>query len=238
MFKLIFWLLSINWNNYRPANCLPSHCFCEYIKNGFIRQPVDAFTNLAYVFLGILMIYWLYKNWKKTRKFLIIFALANIAVGVGSFLYHASFTFFGMELDDDTMYLIGSFMLFFSLSRFYQFSFRKFLSLYLLLNLTLEMMIYFFPVIRGVLFGFLVLGTIVSETMAIRKKDGLGEKKYFRLAVYLFLLAYLFWISDYKKIICWPESLYQGHAVWHLLSALAGFSMFLYMYSAYQKKLS
>ena len=42
------------WYSLQPATCMPDHCFCEEVKNGLIRQPVNTWSNLAFIFTGIL----------------------------------------------------------------------------------------------------------------------------------------------------------------------------------------
>lgn len=43
------------------------------------------------------------------------------------------------------------------------------------------------------------------------------------------LVAYWFWVIDYCQIICYPNSVYQGHAVWHVLFSCAVFCFCSYM---------
>ena len=57
-------------------------------------------------------------------------------------------------MDDDSMYLIGFFMLLFELGRIRKITPRQFLLVYLLMNLIFETLIYLFPVIRGMLFAY------------------------------------------------------------------------------------
>jgi len=243
LIRIFLWILSINWEKYRPASCFPNHCFCETITHGFIRQPVNAYTNLAYIIIGIYILIYLFhtrSNRQKknritglSRKIFILFGLASIAVGIGSFIYHAGFTFLGMELDDDTMYLIGSFMLFWGCAHIQSMSVRRFLLFYFLLNICLELIIYFFPVLRGPLFGLLVLGSILIDRLIILYQKTTSQVKYLVWGVGLFTLGYLVWIPDYTKQICVPNSIIQGHAIWHVLTALAILMIFLYMDSEY-----
>jgi hypothetical protein len=235
-------ILDINWQAYRPANCLPYHCFCEALRPGIIRQPVNAYSNVIYILVGIFIIIWLIRTRQDRnttlsasnlpRKTLIIFAIAYFAIGVGSFLYHTSFTFSGQELDDDSMYLLGSFMFLYSWSHFKPVSTKLFLAYYLIINLGFEIIAYFFPVLRGSLFGILIVGMIILEYLARHRNKSSYNPKYFCLSLGTFLLSYIIWALDYTKVLCHPYSPYQGHAVWHILSALAGLLMFFHMDSS------
>ena len=243
MRRLIFWLLNINWENYRSASCFPNRCFCEAIGNGLVRQPIDAYSNFAYVIAGLIILYNLLRTRKlsgKTtansdlpRAILIIFGLATIAVGVGSFFYHASFTFAGMEMDDDAMYLAGSFMLLFFVSFFKDISKTSFIAYYLSMNLLLALVIYLHPSIRGDLFALIIMIALYLEEKAIRKKVVFGNLKHLYLSVGLLLFGFFFWFVDYRKLLCFPESVFQGHALWHIFTAAAMVKMYFYMDSEY-----
>lgn len=246
MLKMILKLL-LNLNQiYKPSSCLPSHCFCEAMGKGLIRQPINAYTNIGYILVGIFIALRLLKNRnlkkysslasKLSRKIFIIFPFALLAVGLGSFMYHAGFTFLEQEFDEDSMYLIGSFLLLFSLSKLRKISANQFLISYIILNLALEILFYFVPVIRPLLFGILILGTILLEATAFKKKVKNGDLKYLFYGLALFLLAFIFWFFDYTKIICYPNSYLQGHSIWHILSALAVLMMYLFMESVYKKE--
>ncbi len=246
LIRFFLWLLSIDWTKYRPATCLPKHCFCEAIGTGFVRQPVNAYTNIAFILASIGMLLFLVATRKSKEKIsvyshlprnlLILFALASMAVGIGSFIYHAGFTFLGMELDDDSMYLVGSFMLLFGLAHLRHISLKHFLLYYLALNISLEIIIYFFPVVRGFLFGLLILGMLIIDVNAILQGKLKNYLPYFWWGIGLFFLGYFFWILDDTRLVCYPTALFQGHAVWHLLSAMAGLAMFFYMDSEFREK--
>ncbi len=229
--KIYLKLLNINWLSLRPADCFPKHCFCEEIDTGFIRQPIDAYSNIIYVLVGLYiianLIYFSKKRLRLSphtnlpRKILYIFALASIAVGIGSFIYHAGFTFLGEQLDDDSMYLAGSFLLLNSLSHLKKITVDRFFLLYVLINLFLEILIYIHPVVRGTVFGLLILAALLIEKNLTKKRKDRHQIKNLLLGIKLFVAGYIIWILDYTRILCFPTSIFQGHAVWHILTGLA-----------------
>lgn len=247
MIRLLLEILRINWFNYRPADCLPYHCFCETVGTGLIRQPINAYTNVAYILVGIVILYYLShtKNNHTSftpvtglpRKLLILFGLASIAVGIGSFIYHASFIFLGEQLDDDSMYLIGSYMLFFAIAHHRKLSTGIFILYFMGLNISFELLIFFFPVIRGMLFGILIVASLMITQAYLRKGLVKDEKQHFTIAIELFAAAYLIWILDKTHYLCYPNSFFQGHAIWHILSAVAGLYFFFFMDAGYRRKI-
>ena len=246
MLRILLFILRINWLNYRPADCLPYACFCERVSTGLIRQPINAYTNLGYILVGILILVFLRKSKASyrsrssisdlPRRILILFGIAYIAVGIGSFIYHASFIFLGEELDDDSMYLIGIFLVLFEVARLRHLSVKQFLWIYFSLNIVFETAIYFFPVIRGMLFAFLMIISFTIELAARRKAEFKNEVRLTDTANLLFLLAYFIWILDKTHLLCYPDSLFQGHAIWHLLTAYAGWVMFKAMDCEYDPR--
>jgi uncharacterized protein YjeT (DUF2065 family) len=243
--RILLFLLRINWLNYRPADCLPYACFCETVSTGFIRQPINAYTNLGYIIVGVLILIYLKKTSTKKsttaaisglpRKILRLFGIAYIAVGIGSFIYHASFIFLGEELDDDSMYMIAIFLVLFEAARIRKMSLRQFLWIYVSMNFAFEAIIYFFPVVRGGLFVFLMFVAWGIELMARRKLSIYDEVQLTDQANLVFLAGYIFWILDKSHAFCYPNSYFQGHAIWHLLTAYAGWMMFKAMDTEYDK---
>jgi hypothetical protein len=237
--RLFIRLININWLSFRPADCFPRHCFCEHIGLGFVRQPVDAYSNVIYVLVGLFIIFsllFLTKNKIKIspysnlpRRLIYVFAFSSILVGIGSFMYHAGFTFFGEQMDDDSMYLVGSFLLLFNISHLKKISLKKFLLFYLLINLLCEILIYIHPVVRGALFGLLLISALSLENSLSKTTKIKKQIEYLTTAVKLFALAYFIWILDYTRIFCHPYSLFQGHAIWHILTGISILFLFFSM---------
>lgn len=105
---------------------LPSHCpwsswarpnikWCEKLSCGYIVTPVNAWSNLFYVFVALLMLSSLSTKQKKT--FLMFFPLAAVWVGLSSFLFHATYTLAFQLADFHGMYTYISVPLAISLNR-------------------------------------------------------------------------------------------------------------------------
>ena len=41
------------WDSWTPASCLPDACFCEAVGAGPVRQPINAWSSLAFVPVGL-----------------------------------------------------------------------------------------------------------------------------------------------------------------------------------------
>lgn len=102
--------LRIDWAAWRPATCLPDACFCEAIGNGTIVQPVNTWSNLAFVWVGIFIAVSATPDRPLRRSDALLLAFACVAIGLGSWFYHASLSFVGQWFDVMSMYLLGTFM--------------------------------------------------------------------------------------------------------------------------------
>jgi len=70
---------------------------------------------------------------------------------------------------------------------------------------------YIFTLLCAVLLG-IILRTWKSVSARQRRWTG--------TAIAVFLIASVLWILDVTRLVCWPDSLLQLHAAWHILGAL------------------
>src|SRR5512137_1935975 len=79
-----FSALTLNWGDWRPATCLPDACFCEAIGAGTIRQPVNTWSNLAFVWVGAFIAVSATPDRPLRRSYALILAYACVGIGLGS----------------------------------------------------------------------------------------------------------------------------------------------------------
>ncbi len=74
-------------------------------------------------------------------------------------------------------------------------------------------------------FGLLLGYAVVVEVRLWRRGPGRADLRYGAAALASMLIAFVIWnLSQHGW--CDPHSLLQGHAVWHLLGALAAYLLF------------
>ena len=166
-------LLDYSWEGWMPATCMPNRCFCERIRAGAIRQPVNTWSNLAFILVGLLVVGVAAgdvchasssgaSNPMRTRfVYPAVYGIATILIGTGSMFYHASLAFAGQVVDVISMYLLTSFMLLYNLSRMRRIGNRAFVASYLLANVVLAYLSIRWPVLRRYAFLALMLGVLV-----------------------------------------------------------------------------
>lgn len=227
-----------NWSDWQPATCMPGACFCESIRGGAIRQPANSWSSLAFVLVSFWSLGVSYAD-RETRQravYAVVFAASLFVVGMGSAFYHASLTFAGQFIDVLGMYLIGTFVLVRNVGRLRVLSDAAAIGVYVSLNVTLAMALYFVPVSRRYLFAAAIVAALFVEWRVRRRalhsrRHALGsvsDGRFLVAAVSVLVVAFLLWILDITKAACAPGSVLQGHAVWHVLGAIACACVFLF----------
>jgi hypothetical protein len=233
------------WSMWRTATCMPDACFCEALGTGFVRQPIDTWSNLAFVLVGLLIledVLRLSSNRSnllaQRRTYGVVYAVAVILIGLGSWFYHASLTFVGQWFDVMGMYLLGTFMVLYNFARLRPLSSRTFALSYVLFNLALALSLIVVPELRRYLFGLLLVATIALEVVIRRRSVTQIRTGFFIAALSIYVLAQLIWTLDLNHIVCDPTGLLQGHALWHILTAASAGLLYLYYRSEYDPQIN
>lgn len=231
---LVFWLQTsaVRWEAQAPSTCMPDSCFCEADRGGGVRQPANTWSNLAYVFLGLLILGagvrpGAANPFRSDPAHVWAYGLTAVALGLTSAWFHASLTFLGEWFDGMSMYLLVSLLVAHNLRRGGAVGRTGFLAAYGVLGVASGLFLAFSPVLRKESFGALVASLVVAEVWARRRSAAL-DGRWFAAAFASFIVAFGIWLLDYYRIVCSPGSLLQGHAVWHLLCAGTIGLLFLY----------
>jgi hypothetical protein len=217
--------------------------FCEAGYNGLFKQPINTFSNIGFIIVGI-SIAWSQAKGRYAQNNNIItrsiffptfFSLLVVVLAPGSMALHATTTRVGGFFDLLSMYLIASFVFSYALTRLFKWksigftlTFIGALSTQLYVQ-TLHYDIPFFGVIGSFCFGvFLILtGIIEIFSFGIRKVQ--MDIKYGIASILVMFIATFIWkMSLTDGPWCDQSSLIQGHGFWHLLNATSIY--FLYRF--------
>ncbi len=208
--------------------------FCERELCAWIEQPINTWSNLGYILMGI---YLIRLALRENRRPLVAIGVIEILVGLGSFLFHASSTHFGEVIDVGAMYLLSCYALVWNLKRYLkkrdvELPNRSAVLLYSVLTVGSTVVVAVFRGAVGVwLFAIqLVLAGHFETTLARKFRDDISYRPLVALLI-TFGIAWSCWWLDVLKIVCNPDNHYfQGHAVWHVLNAFCFY--FLYRFYA------
>ena len=198
------------WSDFEHASMV----FCEKLLCGLVTQPANTWSNLGYVFVGILIIL---RN--KNHNLNLIGPIA-ILVGLSSFFYHMSFTFVGQFFDLSSMFMFAILLIKMNLRRMGWLK-RKDQTPFFIIMMLISMVPLW--VIRGKI-GIYIFGVELTIAlcleMIIKRKNPTINYSYFYKTLACFGMAYLFWTLDFKRLWCDPENHWlQGHALWHIINA-------------------
>jgi Ceramidase len=232
---LLLNMLGPVWAAYAPATCTATRCFCEFPRIGtLILQPANSWSSYGYAFAGFLMIVLSQGSAWKSRfrpEAATVFGLTAIFVGLGSVLLHATLTLWGQFFDVMGMYLVGGFMLVSAVVRWRGLPVRMAVWLYLIVVGVLLIVLYTVPDVRRWLFAVVLLTAIMIEMAFARPRRPDVKVGYYLAGIVTKAVAFTIWNLDQHGLVCAPNSLFQGHAAWHLLGATSLWFTFRYYHS-------
>ncbi|QJB69370.1 ceramidase domain-containing protein [Parasphingorhabdus halotolerans] len=225
-------LFGPDWSLYAPASCTATRCFCELPRTGdLILQPSNSWSAFGYVFAGFLMITLARtRDWASAFPPLAaqVFAISAITVGIGSVLLHGTLTLWGQFFDVLGMYLVSGFLLVSALAKWLRITDRRAALYYVLLCAVLVAVLIALPEVRRWLYGVVLIAAIILELTFARPLRLQVKTRYYFYGIIAKAVAFGIWNLDQHGKVCAPESLLQGHAIWHLLGASALWFTFLY----------
>ncbi|WP_461051212.1 ceramidase domain-containing protein [Spirosoma arcticum] len=213
--------------------------YCEFNHvDRFFHQPINTYSNLTYFFWGvlILLIAWQdYTNRTKTNlnrleRFPLLSALMGacfVYLSVGSAFFHASLTYAGQRVDMNGTYGIMLALIGIALYHIvHKITFTTtqkhiwILSLVAIIGLFLEIAL---RVSSSQLVPALIL--FLNVLMVVHYFQFRRERSIVLVIISFALIVIAIKIRtlDVQKVGCDPHSIIQGHAVWHLLTALSSF---------------
>jgi Ceramidase len=245
-------LYALEWiPSSQPDSCMSEGgCYCEDpTPRGRVAQPVNTLSNLGFVAVGLLILLSLPKAvagshvdpMEEASSYAVIYGCVVVFLGPGSMYFHASLKRWGGWLDNLSMILYTGFLFAYDLAGIAGWGVGACVAIWLIVGLIGGLLAWF---VRGHYLGQSV-GTLCFATLAIvwgglqvLALTGLGEIKR-DLGDGLVLLAAgatCFFVafaiqqrSQTGKPWCQPQSRFQGHALWHLLTAVTTAIVFFYL---------
>ncbi|MGA1841534.1 MAG: ceramidase domain-containing protein [bacterium] len=219
------------------------HEFCERPRTGkMIKEPVNTWSNLSFVLagLGILLFLDLSKTLTTPQNpflslslYSILYGCLVIWLGPGSMFLHASLKQWGGWLDNLSMNTYITFIPCYDLTRLYKLNLGYFLLMYAGINIALALITWFWRWQHSgkLLFG-LVIGIAVAIEILFNIKGPDRTIGWLIGGVGIFIAAWIiWWFSRNEAPLCKPDSIWQGHAAWHILSAATTVFLFVYFCS-------
>ena len=213
--------------------------FCEAPRAGWIRQPVNTWSNVGFVLAG-LAVAWYAADRARLGPTLgahpglaTAYAVLVVLLGPASMAMHATQSELGGHLDLLSMFLVSGFALGYALMRFARRG-PRFLAVVfavaVVVGMAMELRGGSVPVLDhagNAAFGVEVIAAISLEVALVRRGSPRQDVWFGVASVGLMALAFAIWTTGARDHPwCRPETLLQQHGAWHLLSALAAYLLF------------
>ena len=197
----------------------PTIQYCEVAMNAFIARPWYALSNVAFIIVGVLIL-------TRGGRYRILGAVAFL-IGILSFTYDASYTYLSQLIDLSGMLIFISVLLYLNL-RLLMSSQRKLIGLLVAGFLTSLCIIIIFRGFMGdIVFGLLVLGYVISELYLLHTKRHINRQRW-AIALGIFALGFIFWLSDASHLYCADFGLLNGRAIFHYTNAITIYLIFTF----------
>ena len=234
-----------------PNHCvLDGDCYCEAARPGPVAQPANTWSLLPFSLAGLGLA--LHSGRARQRR---VVSPANrmsgtsfypalycgivTFMGPGGAFFHASLTDWGGAVDVLSMFLWINFLIVYDLTSIYRWRRLRFLAVYL--GSTAVFMlprVLYGPAgvpLFAVAFGFWLLIELVIALpgrMPSIRRPGYRDRYWLLAYATVSVAALGIWAASHGGgPLCKPDSLVQGHAVWHVLNAIAFVLLYRYLRS-------
>ncbi len=213
------------WESGPPATV----AFCETRTCDFPSEPANAWSNIAYIIVGL---YVLYLAKKEARWNLWPGGATAIGIGIGSFAFHAYPNFYMEYADLVAMFLLSTYLLSVQLYRLLEVNAALAVRIYFAILGASCVALWVHKDIGIAIFAVqLVLATGVEVVLFRRHPKGQPRHQYrdFWTLIVVFLVALLIWVLDLTGVVCDPDNHFlQGHAFWHIINSTCLYWMYRY----------
>lgn len=223
--------------------------FCEASAPGIIQQPANSWSNLGFAFAGIAIGIHAWRSFEQRARsvaryenrmrsrllYPVLYACVAAFVGPASMALHASTTVWGGVIDLMSMFFWAAFALAYGLTRVFELDDVRFVRSYfgLVAIISIVYLGNLVPVSGSAIFGIILgLYSLTEGWIMWQRPDLSAKRSWLWATLVIFLTAFGIWLpSRTGGPLCDPHSLVQGHAIWHLLNAMAMGTLYLFYLS-------
>jgi hypothetical protein len=211
------------WSGFTPPNV----DWCEEELCAWIVNPADTWSNLAYLALGA----WMWSSARRAgRGDLSLFGPASVLVGVFSFAYHASYTWALQFFDFVGMFLFCFTVIARNAVRLGWITARhelRFFALGVIGASALVPLLFELGIAIQATVAVCIAVALGQEALWRRRRPGTPLPPAYWIGLALLAAAAVCSALDVTRVACDPTNHWlQGHAAWHVLSALALLAFF------------
>jgi len=193
---------------------------CEALGDGWLSQPVAAWTSLAYAGVGIVLMVSAVATSARERSLRIAFGALLIATGIGSFLYHGAQPPVAGFVHDITFLTMLWFLIIMNPARPYGLRRGWAWGAVAATSAAIAVVLLITPTSTNLLTAASLVALVISDFL-MRRVGGI-DGRWYTTALVLLAGALVFNILGRTGAsTCTPDHPFQFHGLWHVLSALA-----------------
>jgi hypothetical protein len=193
---------------------------CETIGSGFLAQPVNALSSLAFSVVGLAAVWWATRVAGNERVVRIVFGVLMVLTGVGSVMFHGP-QGPGSQFGHDATFLVTVwFVAVVNASRPIGWKPMATWLVFLGGSVVLAVALVLAPGLTNVLMVMTVVALVASD-VSLHRRGTIRTWWYVGSLVALGAAVVMFVLGRTDAPLCDPESLFQGHGIWHLLGAVS-----------------
>ncbi|NHZ71264.1 MAG: hypothetical protein GWP18_06440 [Proteobacteria bacterium] len=193
---------------------------CESIASGALAQPINAVSSLAYSIVGIAIVVWAFGVSGQERLVRIVFGLLMVATGAGSVMFHGPQGQGSQFVHDVTFLLAALFLAVINVSTAMSWTRSRRWIFFGIGSAVIAGALLVSPPITNLLMVILVMSLIGSD-VTLHRVSSRGSWWYVTSVVAISGAIAMFMLGRTGGPMCDPDSLFQGHAMWHMLGAVA-----------------
>jgi hypothetical protein len=201
---------------------------CEVIRDGFLLQPVNAISSLAFSVVGLLIAASAVQAVGHERRVRVVFGALLVLTGVGSFLFHGPQNPGSHFLHDITFLATVWFLAVMNLNDTYGWWEGNGWVAWLGGTGVLGILLIVFPASTNLLTAGIIVALVITD-IAIQRKGGIIGGWYVAALVALVIAVGLMIAGRTGSPLCDPDSGLQAHGGWHIFVAVALGSYFMAM---------
>jgi hypothetical protein len=207
----------------------PNVNWCEPTSCAVISEPANTWSNLGFIIVGLLLIFFKSKHVKSPLMKTLPFAI--LVMGIGSFVYHMTNNLGTQFLDFLGMYCFVNTIILINLVRMNH-GFKTLWKSHYFWMIVVNCLLFPTFLFFGIGIQFIVVMNIVfiliSEFLAFSKPQKAKYRNFF-LTLFFFGIAQYMSLLDHTRTWCSPSnSFLHGHALWHILAAVGTFFAYLH----------
>jgi hypothetical protein len=193
---------------------------CETIGSGVFAQPINAVSSLSFSLIGLAAIWWATRVEGNERIVRIVFGVLMVFTGAGSVMFHGP-QGPGSQFGHDVTFLVTVwFVAVINTAEANRWQRSVEWGTFIAGSIVLSLALVLSPGWTNVLMVATVISLVVSDVVLHR--NGRVRTWWYVVSLVTIMVAVaMFLLGRTGAPLCDPDSVFQGHGLWHMLAAIS-----------------